>query len=144
MRRLLVPCVLVALTACSLPAFTFDDYRGKAVEAAEEAISQGETATLTAELARRDRLFPTSVAVQLEDAEEAAVAVVDGFASVLPPDEPSEQLRRSVLPLIQDTSDLIARMRFAARHGDVARLRELTGSLEDPLRRLEAFVEQTA
>jgi hypothetical protein len=35
-------------------------------------------------------------------------------------------------------------MRFAARHGDVARLRELTGSLEDPLRRLEAFVEQTA
>jgi hypothetical protein len=132
---------LVFLGACGLPALSFDDYRGKAVETAEETISQGATAILVAELEERDRLFPTSVAVQLEDAEAAALAAADDFASVPPPDERSERLRRTVLPLLKTTADLIAQMRFAARHGDARRLHELKASLEDPLRRLEDFVE---
>ena len=141
MRRMALLAALIALLgSCSLPALTFADYRGKAIEAAEETISQGETALLTAELADRDRLFSPAVSVQLESAEQAAAAVAQDFASVLPPDGRSEDLRRTVLPLLEQTSDLIAQMRFAARHGDAGRLQELRAALEDPLRQLEDWV----
>jgi hypothetical protein len=134
---LLLSSMIALLGSCSLPALTFADYRGKAIEAAEETISQGETAVLTAELADRDRLFSPAVSVQLESAEQAAAAAVDNFASVLPPDGRSEDLRRTILPLLEQTSDLIARMRFAARRGDASQLQELRASLEEPLRLLE-------
>jgi hypothetical protein len=141
LRRSLGFLVAVFLcVACSLPAFSFDDYRGKAIEAAEETISQGETAILSAELADRDRLFSPAVAVQLEGAEQAAAAAAEDLASVLPPDGRSEDLRRTILPLLEQTSDLIARMRFAAREGDADRLQELRTALGDPLRRLEDWV----
>jgi hypothetical protein len=139
-----VVAVLLPSVACSLPALSFADYRGKAIEAAEETISQGETAILTAELASRDRLFSPAVSVQLEGAERAASAAAEDFAAVLPPDARSENLRRTVLPLLEQTSDLIARMRFAARDGDAGQLQELRSSLEDPLRRLEDWVGATA
>jgi hypothetical protein len=138
---LLLSSMVALLGSCSLPALSFADYRGKAIEAAEETISQGETAILTAELADRDRLFRPAVSVQLEGAEQAAAAAAQDFASVLPPDAPSEDLRRTVLPLLEQTSDLIARMRFAARRGDGGQLQELRAALEEPLRRLESFVE---
>jgi hypothetical protein len=137
---LLLSSLVALLGSCTLPALTFADYRGKAIEAAEETISQGETAVLTAELADRDRLFSPSVSVQLESAEQAAAAAVDDFASVLPPDGRSERLRRTILPLLEETSDLIARMRFAARRGDAGQLQELRSSLEEPLHLLERLV----
>ena len=141
MRRVALLASLIALLgSCSLPALTFADYRGKAIEAAEETISQGETALLTAELADRDRLFSPAVSVQLESAEQAAAAVAQDFSSILPPDGRSEELRRTVLPLLERTSDLIAEMRFAARRGDAGRLQELRAALEDPLRQLEDWV----
>jgi hypothetical protein len=137
---LLLSSMIALLGSCSLPALTFADYRGKAIEAAEETISQGETAVLTAELADRDRLFSPAVSVQLESAEQAAAAAVENFASVLPPDGRSEDLRRTILPLLEQTSDLIARMRFAARRGDARQLQELRASLEEPLHVLERSV----
>jgi hypothetical protein len=137
---LLLASVIALLGSCSLPAISFADYRGKAIEAAEETISQGETAILTAELADRDRLFSPAVSAQLEGAEQAAAAAAADFASVLPPDGRSEDLRRTVLPLLGQTSDLIARMRFAARQGDTSQLQELMAALEDPLRQLEDWV----
>jgi hypothetical protein len=144
MRRLALVLPLTALIACSLPATSFDSYRAKALDAAEETISQAQTAIFTAELSARGRFLDASVPVQLEDAEQAAAGAMAHFASVQPPDDRSEALRRSVLPLLQDTSDLIARMRFAARAGDEAELQRLRGSLEGPLRRLEAWVEPLA
>jgi hypothetical protein len=137
---LLLSSMIALLGSCSLPAISFADYRGKAIEAAEETISQGETAILTAELADRDRLFSPAVSAQLEGAEQAAAAAAADFASVLPPDGRSEDLRRTVLPLLGQTSDLIARMRFAARQGDTSQLQELMAALEDPLRQLEDWV----
>jgi hypothetical protein len=145
MRRVLLFSSAIALLgSCSLPALSFDDYRGKAIETAEEMISQGETAILTAELAARGRLFSPSVTVQLEEAEESAEAAASEFASVLPPDERSERLRRTVLPVLQEAADLIARMRFAARERDTGQLAELRASLEDSLPRLEDWVEPAA
>ena len=143
MRRLLLLCLAAAVGGCSLPAFSFESYRGKAVETAEEMISQAGTAILAADRAARDRLFAPSVSVQLEDAEEAAAATADDFASVLPPDDRSERMRRTVLPPLMEATALITQMRFAARRGDLDELRRLRSSLEDPVDRLEQLVERS-
>jgi len=131
----------MAVSNCGLPAFDAGDYRSKAVDAVEEAISQAQTAILTAELARRNRTFGASIVVQLEDAEEEAAGATEDFAAVLPPDDRSAALRRVLLPMLEQTSDLLSRMRFAARHGEIARLRLLAAALAAPLRRLERWVE---
>jgi hypothetical protein len=142
-RRLLLLCLAAAVVGCSLPALSFESYRGKAVEAAEEMISQAGSAILAADLAARGRLFGPSVSIQLEDAEEAAAATADDFASLLPPDDRSEGIRRTVLPPLVDATDLITQMRFAAQRGDLDELRQLRSSLQDPVDRLEQLVERS-
>jgi hypothetical protein len=134
--------LLVFAVGCSLPARDFDDYLGKATEAADETISEAETALLAGDLWLRGRLFENSVAVQLEDAEQAAGDAVDGFASVLPPDHRSEALRADLVPLLDETADLISRLRFAVRHDDVARFRELHRTLKDSARRLNTWASR--
>jgi hypothetical protein len=141
--RLLSPFLVVSV-ACALPATSFEAYRAKAVVAAEETISQAETAVLTVELADRDRLFGEIAAIELESAERAAVAATDDFAAVLPPDDRSERLRGTILPTLEDASDLIARIRFAVRHGDLDEARRLRSLLRGPLARLERWVEPFA
>ncbi|HYY08087.1 MAG TPA: hypothetical protein VFA25_05735 [Actinomycetota bacterium] len=141
MRRLSSLLVLVMLVGagCSLPARDLGDYRFKATEAADETISEAETAVLAGDLWLRGRLFGNSVAVQLEDAEQAAEDAVDGFASVLPPDHRSEALRADLVPLLDETADLISRLRFAVRHDDVTRFRDLHRALRESSRRLETW-----
>jgi len=138
--------VLVLLTfavGCGLPAFDFSDYRSKAVSTVEETISEARTAMLAAELLRRDRTFAASAIVQLEDAEEAASGAVWDLAAVLPPDARSIGLRQQLQPSLDGSADLIARMRFAARHGDLEELGRLAQALKQPIGRLEGWVEAT-
>jgi hypothetical protein len=142
LRILVLP--LVCLVACSLPARDFGDYLGKATASADAAISQAETALLAGDLWLRGRLFQHSLAVQLEDAEHAAGDALHGFASVLPPDHRSVALRAGLEPLLHETADLIARMRFAARHEDIAGFRRLRGALADSARRLESWAAHHA
>lgn len=139
-RSIAVVIALAAGTACGLPAFDFSDYRSKAVAAVEETISQAQTAILTSDLARRDRTFGSAIVVQLEDAEETAAGVTDGFAAVLPPDDRSQALRQELLPTLGEVADLIARMRFAARRDDLHELDRLAGALNGPVRRLERWL----
>ena len=143
-RGLLLLSLSTLTAACSLPAPSFESYRAKAIDAAEQTISQGQTAILTAALLERDRLFAPTAAVQLEDAEEAATAATQDFAAVLPPDDRSQDLRGTVLPDLQLVSDLISRMRFALRHRDVEQAVRLRSSLDDPLDRLERWTEPFA
>ena len=135
---------VLALAGCGLPVTTFEAYRAKAVEAAEETISQAETTILTVDLVERDRLFGTAATIQLEDAERAAIDTADGFASVLPPDDRSERLRTAVVRDVERASDLVARIRFALRRDDLVEARRLRTSLEEVLARLERFVERFA
>ena len=134
--------LLLFAVGCSLPARDFGDYLGKATEAADETISEAETTLLASRLWLRGRLFGNSLAVQLEDAERAAGDAVDGFASVLPPDHRSEALRADLVPLLDETADLISRLRFAVRHADVARFRDLGADLRRAARRLETWAAQ--
>jgi hypothetical protein len=142
-HRILV-LALACLVTCSLPARDFGDYLGKATGSADAAISEAETALLAGDLWLRGRLFRQSLAVQLEDAEHAADDAHHGFASVLPPDRRSEALRGVLEPILHETADLIARMRFAARRDDVAGFRRLRGALADSAQRLESWLAHHA
>jgi signal transduction histidine kinase len=142
--RVLLALVFCAAVGCSFPATTFEAYRSKAVDAAEEVASQARTAILTAHLARQDRLLASAVAVQLEDAETAAVGAVQSFASVQPPDGRADRLRGRILAVLQRASDTITRMRFEARRGGVSALSQLSDSLATPTARLEDWVLDSA
>jgi hypothetical protein len=138
----LISLLFTIAVGCGLPARDFSDYLAKATEAADQAISEAETALLAGDLWLGARLLQNSVAVQLEDAEKAAGDALDGFASVLPPDRPSEALRAELVPMLHETADLIAAMRFAVRHGDLARFRQARDALDDSARRLESWAGQ--
>jgi hypothetical protein len=140
-RRCATAFLLLLSVACSLPATTFDAYRSKAVDAAEEVVSQARTVILVADLARRDRLLGSAIPVQLQATEATAAGAVASFASMLPPDPRSDELRAEILPRLEGASDLIARMRFAARRGDAASLPSLAAALTGPTDRLERWIQ---
>ena len=142
--RVLLALVFCAAVGCSLPATTSDAYRSKAVDAAEEVASQARTAILTAELARQDRLLATAVAVQLKEAESAASALVESFASVQPPDARADRLRARILPLLERASDAITRMRFETKRDHMAALLRLRSSLIEPTEVLERWATSNA
>ena len=136
--------LLVCAGGCSLPATTFEAYRSKAAEAAQEVVSQAGTAILTAHLAGQDRLLGSAVAMQLKDAETAAAAAVDSFASVQPPDARADHLRARILPVLERASDAITRMRFEAKRGHTAALLGLRSSLIEPTGVLEQWANGNA
>ena len=139
--RSLLALVICVAVGCSLPATTFESYRSKAAEAADEVVSQARTAILLAHLAGQERLLDTAVAAQLKDAERAAIGAVQSFASVQPPDARSDHLRVRILPLLERASDAITRMRFEAKRGDTASLLRLRSSLTRPADVLERWAE---
>lgn len=143
-RRSAIVLLFVCSAACSLPATTFEAYRAKAANAAIEVVSQARTAILVAHLDGQDRTLSNAVAVQLRDAEKAAAAAVANFASVQPPDARADHLRARILPLVQRTSDAIARMRFEATRDDRAALLRSRASLVDPADTLERWAESVA
>jgi hypothetical protein len=136
--------LLVCSVGCSVPAATFEAYRSKATDAAQEVVSQARTAILTAHLAGQDRLLGSAVAVQLKDAETAAAAVVESFASVQPPDARADTLRARILPMLERASDAITRMRFEAKRGHTAALLQLRSSLIEPTDVLERWAGSNA
>jgi hypothetical protein len=136
--------LLVWVGACSLPATTFEAYRSKASDAAEEVVSQARTAILTAHLAGQDRLLGTEVAVQLQNAEAAAASAVESFASVQPPDDRSDRVRARVLPVLRRIADAIARMRFEAARAHTPALLEYRSELIEPTGALERWATANA
>jgi hypothetical protein len=123
------------------PARDFAAYRDKAVDSAASSLSQARTAILTAQLANADGLFAPNVSVQLAAAESGAITSRDVFASIQPPDAPSDRLRAVLLPLLTEVVDQIAMMRIAARRNDLRAITPLVGPLSEAADRLERFSE---
>jgi hypothetical protein len=139
------PLVLLAILAagsCVAPARSFDAYESKAVDSAESALSQARAAILTAELTHRGRLFAPLVSVQLQEAEVGAETAASTFASVQPPDTPSDALRGELLPLLERAATLIADLRIEARRDDLAEVARGSAPLEPVADRLERFVAE--
>ena len=133
---------LSILTACVLPARDVDDYEGKAVSSAESAASHVGTAILAAEAVDRDALQAPIVAVILGDAEVGAVSVRDTFASIQPPDPPSDALRVELLPLLDEVAASLAELRIAARRDDHDEVVRLAAPLHELADRLESFAQE--
>jgi cellobiose-specific phosphotransferase system component IIA len=136
--------LLVCAVGCSLPATTLEAYRSKAADAAKEVVSQARTAILTAHLAGQHRLLGSAVAAQLKDAETAAAAVVESFASVQPPDARADELRARILPVLERASDAITRMRFEAKRGHTTALLGVRSSLIESSDVLEQWAKANA
>jgi hypothetical protein len=146
-RRLRAPVLLLVgavAAGCVLPAPSAGAFESKASESAASAVSDARTALLAAALAIGDRSFAPLISVQLAESATGAASTAATFASIQPPDAAADRLRAQLLPLLQRAADLIARMRIAARRGDVQALQELRGPLAPAADALERFAEAHA
>jgi hypothetical protein len=112
---------LAGATACVQPvgpARTAGDYEDKATDTAETVLSSVRTASLTVDVASRDRAFPPYVSVVLSDAEDEAGGAASTFGSVQPPGASSDRLRDELQELLDQADDALSAARIAARRVD--------------------------
>jgi hypothetical protein len=139
--RAAVAAVLVALgSACVAPAA----YEGKAAESASSAVSALRTAILAAQLGANGRSFPPTVSILLSEAEEDADATEAAFSSVQPPDQPSDELRAQLEPMLLKASKRLALLRIAARRAELSVLPSLAHPLERLANKLDRFAREHA
>jgi len=144
-----VPLVLViavvVLPACvsvTAPARTTGAYKVHATKTAEAVVSALKTASLTVEMAERDRAFPPYVSVSLGEAESDAGGVQSSFESIQPPGARSDDLRAQLVPLLDEATGALADARIAARRNDTDALAATAEPLDRAARELEAFLEE--
>jgi hypothetical protein len=130
--------VLLA-TGCVAPARSFSAFESKAVDSAESARSDAETAILAADLAAQGRLASATTSDMLQEAAIGAATAAETFATIQPPDPASDALRRELLPELQRAADTIALMQIAARRVDVAAVSDLITDLRPIADGLERF-----
>ena len=135
--------LLMATTACVqtvMPARTFDDYEHKAKDTAEATLSSVQTARLAARVGARGDAFGPYVSVVLSESETGAAHASSVFASVQPPDDHADRLRARLSRTLGRAEDHLARLRIAARRGELDRLDRLAAPLAPLSRRLERFI----
>ena len=146
--RVLVIAVLVFVLGAALliglrpmtPARTFDDYEHKAKDTAEAVLSSVETARLGARVGSDGDAFGPYVSVVLSESETGAAHAASSFASVQPPDEHADRVRRRLLPMLASAEEHLADLRIAARRGELDRLDALAEPLQSLSRRLDRFI----
>jgi hypothetical protein len=124
------------------PARTYDDYEHKAKDTAESALSSVQTARLVARVATRGDAFGPYVSVMLSESETGAAHASSVFASVQPPDDHADRLRARLSPMLNRAEEHLARLRIAARRGELDRLHRLARPLRPLSRRLERFISR--
>ena len=145
LRRLAAFAVALSTTACVQlvgPARTAEDYELKAANTAEAVLSALGTARITVDASDEDRLFGTTTAVLLAEAESGAEGAASTFAGIQPPDEISDELRVELNDLLEPAIDVLADLRIAARRDDAGALPELAEPLDGVIADLEAFAEE--
>jgi hypothetical protein len=131
----------LACAACVGPARDFPTFERKAVETAEAVIAAVENARLTAGAAAEGKTFPPYAAVVLGESEEGASAAAAAFASIQPPDERSDALRRELAELLSAAVSYLEELRVAGRRAELRALEPLAAPLAGISDRLDAFVE---
>jgi hypothetical protein len=124
------------------PARTFSTFEGKATNTAESALSRVQTARLAADAAGEGNAFGPYVSVLISDQEEALSGLQGTFGSIQPPDAQSDALRTELNRLLGDALDHVARVRIAARRGELDRLPALATPLRNDAVMLQRFVEE--
>jgi hypothetical protein len=122
-------------------ARTEGKYRGKAVTTAKGADSHVMTALLASRSASRGNAFGPYIGLVVSDAEEALSGVQGTFDSIQPPDSVADALRQELDGLLGDAISHVARIRIAARRGELSQLDALARPLVEDARKLESFMD---
>jgi hypothetical protein len=120
-RRRISGLTVIATLVCSCvaPARTEEAYRGKGESSAATVLSAVQTADLTLLVAQDDGLFAPQTSILLAEAEQAAATAESTFASIQPPDDDLDTYRERLVGLLSRATDVLGRLRIAARRGDL-------------------------
>ena len=141
-RRLAVAIAVAALLtsgACVGSARGETDYQKKAVATTEHVRSAVRTVQLAVHAASEDDAFGPFLSRVISQAEDDASSALNGFGSIQPPTDQSDQLRDDVNQVASAAIDLLAQARIAIRRGDLDALIKLTDPLVQAGDQLEQF-----
>jgi hypothetical protein len=131
--------LVAAATACTLPARSYDAFKGKAVESATMAQNATQTTLLVAHAASAGKLTAAYASVAVSNAETDANGAQSSFLAIQPPDGRSQKLRSQLGDILSDATSAIADVRIAARRGQLSRLEQIAKPLRGITARLDAF-----
>lgn len=134
--------LFMTLAGCVGPTVVDAHYRGKAIESVEGMRGVIDAVIATVETYADGEAFTPFTTRLAVDKEEEAAWIREAFATRQPPPG-HDDLRRSVLPLLEDAVAAASEVRIAVQRGrsDVAaellpRLHDVSARLEDERRRL--------
>ena len=137
--------LLVVLSGCIAPAFTAEQYRHKASDAADHAASALALIQQAVTQAEYHGLYLPAVEVAVADASEMVESINGAMGSVKPPDDPSQMLREQVLGLLDRAEEAASSARIALQRGrleDAVKAAEEAGSLADELEAMSKELEK--
>jgi hypothetical protein len=112
------------LAACVGPATTNAAYTGKALRTANDALSQVQTARLSALSALEGKLPHAYLETVLSESEDALSSIANAFDSIQPPNsKTADRLRNALDAILSDGTGALAQLRIDARRNDTAAVR---------------------
>jgi hypothetical protein len=140
--RVAVGALVVFAAGCFQPvgpARTFRGYELKAESTAKSARSSVETARLAVQVATEGKAFPPYVSVLLSEAESDAANSQGTFEGIQPPDAHADRLRTRLGSLLNETGDVLSKLRIRARRAQLEALRREARPLPRLSRELDRF-----
>ncbi|BFV56506.1 hypothetical protein KCMC57_up16100 [Kitasatospora sp. CMC57] len=124
MRRraplLVALALLVGTAGCAGSSRTDEDFRHKASQTLESAVSASRTITTGVDAAAAGRLTAAYTSVLVREADRDLSAVAEGFLSRQPPSAESDQLRDRVSELLRRAEQEADPLRIAVERGQTA------------------------
>jgi len=138
----LASLVVLSGAACVGSATGENDYLKKAVSTTEHVRSSVRTVQLAVQAATEDDAFEPYLSRVISQAEDDASSALNGFESIQPPSDESDDVRDAVSQLSSDAIDVLATARIAIRRGDLEALKATAPDLVQKGDDLEQFGEE--
>ena len=135
-------CASLTLAGCVGPATTVAAYRGKALRAANDALSEAEAIRLTSRELLSGRIMANYAEVVFSSAEDSLSSIQGSFDSIQPPDHDLSDKQRDALDqALTDLTGAAANIRISARRNDHAQLSSTVGDLNQAIAGLNEFIK---
>lgn len=138
----LLTVLLISAAGCAGSSRTDEDYRRKAANTAEAAVSAVNTALLGVRAAGEGKVTGPYVSTLLGEAEKDLSAAEDAFNTRQPPGERADRVRDRLGSVLSDAADALADVRIAARRGHIRELPEAGKGLVPVAERLKRLEEE--
>jgi hypothetical protein len=133
------------LAACVGPATTAASYRGKALRAANDALSQAETVALTTRELLAGRVLVRYADVVFSTSENSLTSIQGSFDSIQPPNNDNSDKQRDALDqALTAAASAAADIRIASRRDDTAQLSTTAQTLDQAIAGLNSFIKDAA